>query len=85
LNERRVQTLLLSPDFDRPAARCRSCGLLMLEAGDSCPADGGEVEPVEHLREAAMEAALGQDAEVLVIRHYPDLGPFQGIAALRRF
>jgi peptide chain release factor subunit 1 len=86
LNERRVQTLLLAPDFDRPAARCTSCGLLLLDAADgSCPADGGELEPIEHLREAAVEAALSQDAEVMVVHHYPDLGPFQGIAALLRF
>jgi peptide chain release factor subunit 1 len=86
LNERRVQTLLLAPDFDRPAARCTSCGLLVLEAADGvCPADGGELEPLEHLREAAVEAALVQDAEVMVVHHYPDLGPFQGIAALLRF
>jgi peptide chain release factor subunit 1 len=85
LNERRVQTLLLAPDFDRTGARCGRCGLLMLAADGSCPADGGPVEPVEHLREAAIESALVQDAEVMVVRHYPDLGPFQGIAALLRF
>jgi peptide chain release factor subunit 1 len=86
LNERRVQTLLLAPDFDRPAARCGPCGLLVLEAADGvCPADGGELEPLEHLREAAVEAALTQDAEVMVVHHHPDLGPFQGIAALLRF
>jgi peptide subunit release factor 1 (eRF1) len=84
LNERKVQTLLLAPDFDRPGARCPSCGLL-LEGAGSCPADGSELEPVEHLREAVVEAALMQDAEVIVVRHHPDLGPFQGIAALLRF
>jgi peptide chain release factor subunit 1 len=95
LNERRVQTLLLEPGFDRRGAICLSCGLLMLEAKDwsapdggasgRCPADGGEVEEVEHLREAAIEAALAQDAEVTIVRHYPDLGPLQGIGALLRF
>lgn len=85
LNERRVQTLLLEPGFDRRGARCQSCGLLMLETGARCPADGGPVEEVEHLREAAIEAALGQGADVMVVRHYPDLGPLQGIGALLRF
>ena len=47
--------------------------------------DGTELEPVEHLREAAVEAAIAQDAEVISINHYPDLGPFQGIGALLRF
>lgn len=96
LNERRVQTLLLEPGFDGHGARCRSCGLLLLEDKDSsaapdggafgrCPADGGEMEEIEHLREAAIEAALAQDAEVTVVRHHPDLGPLQGIGAILRF
>ena len=85
LNERRVQTLLLEPGFDRRGGRCQSCGLLMLEARGRCPADGGPVEELEHLREAVIEAALSQGAEVMVVRHYPDLGPFQGIGALLRF
>jgi peptide chain release factor subunit 1 len=85
LNERRVQTLLLEPGFDRRGARCLGCGLLMLESDGRCPADGGPVEELEHLREAAIEAALAQGAEVMVVRHYPDLGPLQGIGALLRF
>jgi peptide chain release factor subunit 1 len=85
LNERRVQTLLLEPGFDRRGTRCQSCGLLMLETGERCPADGGQIEQLEHMREGAIEAALAQGAEVLVIRHYPDLGPLQGIGAILRF
>jgi peptide chain release factor subunit 1 len=85
LNERRVQTLLLEPAFDRRAARCQTCGLLLLESDGRCPADGSETEELEHLREAAVEAALAQGADVMVVRHYPDLGPLQGIGALLRF
>jgi peptide chain release factor subunit 1 len=85
LNERRVQTLLLEPGFDHRGVRCLSCGMLMLEGDGRCPADGGELQEVEHLREAAIEAALAQDAEVTIVRHYPDLGPLQGIGALLRF
>jgi peptide chain release factor subunit 1 len=85
LNERRVQTLLLEPALDRPGARCPTCGLLMLEPGEPCPVDGSETEAIEHVREAAVEAALAQGAEVLVVRHHPDLGPLQGIGAILRF
>jgi peptide chain release factor subunit 1 len=85
LNERRVQTLLLEPGFDRRGTRCQSCGLLMLESDGRCPADGGPVEGLEHVREAAIEAALAQGADVMVVRNYPDLGPLQGIGALLRF
>jgi hypothetical protein len=56
-----------------------------VESDGTCPADGSSLEEVEHLREAAVEAAIEQDAEVMVVRHYPDLGPFQGIGALLRF
>ena len=85
LNERRVATLLIEPGFDGRGKRCPSCGLLLLEGEDRCPADGSELEEVDHLREAVVEAAVAQDAEVLVIRSYPDLGPHRGIAALLRF
>jgi peptide chain release factor subunit 1 len=88
LGERRVQTLLLEPGFDRRGTRCQSCGLLMLEAsgnGDRCPADAGPLEKLEHLREAAIEAALAQGGDVMVVRHHPDLGPFEGIGAILRF
>jgi hypothetical protein len=32
-----------------------------------------------------VEAALAQDAAVMVVRHHPDLGPLGGIGALLRF
>ncbi|MGN6872900.1 MAG: baeRF10 domain-containing protein [Solirubrobacteraceae bacterium] len=87
LNERRVQTLLLEPGFDRRGTRCQTCGLLMLNesGGGRCPADGGPLEELEHVREAAIEAALAQGADVMIVRHHPDLGPFQGIGAILRF
>jgi peptide chain release factor subunit 1 len=85
LNERRVATLLIEPGFDGRGKRCPSCGLLLLEGEDRCPADGSALEEIDHLREAVVEAAVGQDAEVLVVRSYPDLGPHRGIAALLRF
>jgi peptide subunit release factor 1 (eRF1) len=85
LNERRVGVLLLESGFNRCGARCPACALLVMEPGGSCPADGTELEAVEDLREAVVEAAIAQDAEVLVTRRYPDLGPHQGIAALLRF
>jgi peptide chain release factor subunit 1 len=85
LNERRVQTLLLAPDFDGRGHRCPVCGLLAVDGDGQCPADGTALESVEHLREATVEAALAQDAEVMIVRHHPDLGPFRGIGAVLRF
>jgi peptide subunit release factor 1 (eRF1) len=85
LNERRVETLLLAPDFDRAAQRCPTCGMLVLDGDGRCPADQTKLEDLEHLREGVVKAALAQDAEVMVVRHHPDLGPFQGIGAVLRF
>lgn len=85
LNERRVQTLLLEPGFDRSGARCPACGMLLLSTDGPCPADGSQTQELEHLREAVVAAALGQDADVMLVRSYPDLGPWQGIGALLRF
>jgi peptide chain release factor subunit 1 len=85
LNERRVATLLLREGFDTTGARCAGCGLLVLGPDPQCPADGGELERLEHFAEAMVESALGQDAEVMFIRHHPDLDPVRGVGALLRF
>jgi len=84
LNEQRVETLLIENGFDQRGSRCRRCGLFSVEPTGSCPADGTELEPAD-LREAAIEAAVRQDAEVMGITDEPDLGPLRGIAALLRF
>jgi peptide chain release factor subunit 1 len=84
LNERRVQTLLLSPGFDAPGRRCPSCGMLVAAEVKRCPADGTSTDEVDHVREAVVEAAVTQDAEVMVLRHHDDQ-PRHGIAAILRF
>jgi peptide chain release factor subunit 1 len=85
LNERRVQTLILTADFEERGRRCPADGMLVLATETRCPADGAETEVVEHLREAIVEAALVQDAEVVVIRHHPEQAPRQGLGAVLRF
>jgi peptide chain release factor subunit 1 len=85
LGERRVQTLLLAPTFDRSGRRCPTCGLLVADGATRCPADGAEMEQLEHLREAAVEAAIVQDADVVVLRHHADQPPREGIGAVLRF
>jgi peptide chain release factor subunit 1 len=84
LNERRVERLLIDPGFDRQGKRCPTCGLLLADSNGRCPADSSPLETVEHLREAVVEAALVQDAVVMVIRHHEDLRQ-AGIGALLRF
>jgi peptide chain release factor subunit 1 len=90
LDERRAETLLLAHNFAAQGVRCPRCGLLYPEGTDSCPADGEPTIAVDDLREAAVEAAVLQDASVLVIGEGSDLAPPAlqrggGIAALLRF
>jgi hypothetical protein len=90
LGQRRVETLVLSLNFAAAGARCRSCGLLYADASGSCPADGDALEPVPDIREAAVEAAVLQDAAVVVIGEGSQPPPSAlagggGIAAVLRF
>jgi hypothetical protein len=90
LAERRVETLLLGLNFSASGTRCPRCGLLYPEGTDACPADGETVVPVADLREAAVEAAVLQDAGVMVIGEGSEPDPpvlhrGGGIAALLRF
>jgi peptide subunit release factor 1 (eRF1) len=90
LDERRVETLLLARNFAAQGVRCPRCGLLYPAGTDSCPADGEATIIVADLREAAVEAAVLQDASVLVVGEGSDPAPPAlqrggGIAALLRF
>jgi peptide chain release factor subunit 1 len=90
LNERRVERLVIAHNFQARGARCPSCGLLYAEGTVTCPADGTAVEPVDDLREAAVEAAVLQDADVVAVGEGSDPPPAAllrgaGIGALLRF
>jgi peptide subunit release factor 1 (eRF1) len=54
-------------------------------AADPGVSPTGELQEREDVVEAAIEKAIEQSAEVLVLRDQPDLGPHGGIAALLRF
>jgi hypothetical protein len=86
LNERRVQTLLLSWDFSGAGGRCPSCGLLVAAQDGTCPVDGAPIGEAGDLREAAVQAALLQDADVIAYDEPQDeLPPARPVAALLRF
>ncbi len=90
LAERRVENLVLGRNFAATGGRCPSCGLLYAQPSGSCPVDGTELEPVADLREAAVEAAVLQDAAVTVVGDGsnpppPVLRRHGGIGALLRF
>jgi peptide chain release factor subunit 1 len=85
LNEQRVEILLLANGFEAPGVVCKQCGWAGTDAG-SCPADGGEVERRDNVIERAIELALVQSAEVLVVLHHEDeLDEHGSVAAVLRF
>lgn len=85
LNERRVETLLLAEGFTAPGSVCSSDGFVAAQEGGTCPVDGGELVRRDDIVESAIELALGQSAEVLVVRHHDDLEEHGSIGAILRF
>jgi peptide subunit release factor 1 (eRF1) len=84
LVERRVAALLYEPALRAAGVVCRRCGW-MAGSGDRCPVDGSALERRDSIIEEAVQAAVGQSAEVLALRDRPELGPFGGVAATLRF
>jgi peptide chain release factor subunit 1 len=78
LNEMRVEILLLQEGLRAPGYLDPEASLVSAE-----PLDG--FEAVDDVVEPAMERAIEQSAEVLFVRHHPDLGPHGGIGAVLRF
>jgi peptide chain release factor subunit 1 len=84
LNERRVEILLYAEGFRAPGVACPRDGWLGTD-GTECPVDGTPLERRDNIVEDAVEAALLQSAEALVVRHHEDLGPLGNIGAVLRF
>ena len=87
LNERRVDTLLLTERFDADGVFCRQCGWVGTDVGlTECPADGTPLERRENIAENAVELAIVQSAAVLRVRHHAERLESRGsIGAVLRF
>src|SRR3954447_3473339 len=87
LNERRVETLMLGYGFTAAGKWCPECGSVFSDNGQAdCPADGTELQVRDDIVESAVELALMQSADVLVMRHLGDeLEPHASIGAVLRF
>jgi peptide chain release factor subunit 1 len=83
LNERRVEAILLEPGFHAPGYATAASDFLATEPGSS--PSGEEPQRREDVVEPALEAALEQSAEIVVVRHHPDLGALGSIAAVLRY
>lgn len=84
LVQQRVEVLIYDAGLRRPGRVCDTCGWLG-ESGQRCPVDDTPLRASDNMVEPAVEAALRQSAEVLVLHDRPDLGPLGSIAALLRF
>ena len=78
LNQARVDTLLIAENF-------RAAGRVDFEAGLLLPEHAEQGEPVSDIVEPAIEKAIEQSANTMVVRHHTDLEPLGGIGALLRF
>ncbi|MDQ3934078.1 MAG: hypothetical protein M3340_05540 [Actinomycetota bacterium] len=87
LNERRVETLLLSDRFDAAGVYCRRCGWVGTDRElTECPADGAPLEPRDNIAENAVELAIQQKAQVMRVRHHGERLEARGsIGAVLRF
>lgn len=83
LNEARVEVLFVADGMREPGLRDPLTGTIARE-GSSLPG-GAAGEPVENLFEDAMEKAVEQSADILVVRDPEALVEHGGIAALLRF
>jgi peptide chain release factor subunit 1 len=86
LNEQRVGKLIVNYGFDAAGTQCPQCASLYGAGVATCPADGTPTEQRDSIAESAIERALAQSAEVIVLRfHGEDLEPLGGIGAVLRF
>jgi peptide chain release factor subunit 1 len=83
LNERRVEGLLVKSGFRAMGYASPTADFLSTEPGTS-PV-GEELQRRDVVIEAALESALEQSAEVVVVRHHPVLDALGAIGAVLRY
>jgi peptide chain release factor subunit 1 len=83
LNERRVEVLLVRQGFKAAGHASPTADFLSTEPGQS--PTGEDLQKRDDVLEPAFESALEQSAEVLVVRHHPDLEAHGSIGALLRY
>jgi peptide chain release factor subunit 1 len=83
LNERRVEALLVRDGFRAEGYATQNADFLAAEPGRS--PTGAELQKRDDVIETALESALEQSADVVVVRHHPDLDSLGSIGAVLRF
>jgi peptide chain release factor subunit 1 len=83
LNEQRVEALLVADRFRAEGYASPQADFLSTEPGQS--ATGEELQHRDDVVESAMERALEQSAEVVVLRHHPDMQALGSFGAVLRY
>jgi peptide subunit release factor 1 (eRF1) len=83
LNEQRVEALLLADRFRAEGFASPAADFLSTESGQS--PTGEELQHRDDVIESAVERALEQSAEVVFVRHHPDLQAAGSIGAVLRY
>jgi peptide chain release factor subunit 1 len=83
LNEQRVEALLVADRFRTEGYVSPQADFLSAEPGRS--PTGEELQRRDDVVESAIERALEQSAEVIVVRHHPDMQAFGSIGAVLRY
>jgi peptide subunit release factor 1 (eRF1) len=83
LNEQRVEALLVADRFRAEGYASPAADFVSATPGNS--PTGEELQHRDDVVESAMERALEQSAEVIVVRHHPDLQALGSIGAVLRY
>lgn len=75
LVEQRVETLLVREGAEAEGTKCITCGWMGTAGVVDCPVDGTRLDRIENIVEPAIQAAIGQSADVHVIRRPDDHAP----------
>ena len=82
INEQKVNVLLVQEGYQHPGSKCPHCGLLMVEACDSCAACGQPEERIDDVVAEAIQQCLVLGAAVEVATEFEKLEPIQSIGAV---
>jgi peptide chain release factor subunit 1 len=83
LNEQKVEALLVQEGFRTEGFASPAADFLSAEGGRS--PQGDELQKRDDIVESALERALEQSAEIVVVRHHPDLEALGSIGAVLRY
>lgn len=82
LNEQKIHILLVQEGFSVPGAECKSCGMLMAEVVETCPACNEAATPVDNVADVAIQKALELGSLVEVATEFNKLEPIQCIGSI---